>query len=314
MRRSRTDSPWVVLGITSVICVIAGGGAFSALLWWNHEPVLPSLYQCVLKSDEEGVKRLLGAGADPNEVVKDALNYPDGGEAISEYVLGGSTPLHAAVRLSNKAITEVLLKAGARWDMFDAQGHAPIHLASENESTQIAGILLEDGCPVDLGSKINRQALQEGPPPEPSGLPEYDFRKSSVSQTALQLAAAKGNVVMVEYLISKGADVHARTGVGMTALHAAAASRQPRTAALLIRHGADVNAASFSGLTPLHLASSFMVDGWEQAEMEILDLLLENGAKIGAKDVNGDTPFYYATREQNQIAIRKLTKAAAAVL
>jgi hypothetical protein len=64
---------------------------------------------------------------------------------------------------------------------------------------------------------------------------------------------------VVDLLVARGADVHARStnAIGNTALHAVFAmsgNRRVRRAAA--RAGADVNARGAGGYTPLHLAAS----------------------------------------------------------
>jgi hypothetical protein len=108
----------------------------------------------------------------------------------------------------------------------------------------------------------------------------------NLGETALHVAALCGKIEIVKYLISKGADVNAKTEGGVTPLHNTAiptesardiASRNapiplldaaiPTTSAwtsdklevakILISEGADVNATTYAGnFTPLNLAKS----------------------------------------------------------
>lgn len=68
--------------------------------------------------------------------------------------------------------------------------------------------------------------------------------------TPLHVAASTGDLAAIAYLLSKGADVKARTKLGLTPLHLAAAGK-PRATQLLIKAGADVNSVDEKGLTPL---------------------------------------------------------------
>jgi len=80
-------------------------------------------------------------------------------------------------------------------------------------------------------------------------------------ETALHVAAWYGKVEIVKYLISKRADVDAKTDKGVTPLHNAATDTghaehddgKLEVAKILISEGADVN-AEFDGITPLSLA------------------------------------------------------------
>lgn len=60
----------------------------------------------------------------------------------------------------------------------------------------------------------------------------------------------------------------------------------------LITSGQDVNAPDNDSWTPLHFAA--------QANcVEVIKLLIENGANIEAQEVNGNTPLWVATMNSN---------------
>lgn len=91
--------------------------------------------------------------------------------------------------------------------------------------------------------------------------------------TALQAAASVGDVEMVEYLLSKGAEVNAPAAVanGVTALQAAAIKGHLRIAQILLEHGADVDAKAGieNGRTAIEGAAEF-------GRMDMVKLLLDN--------------------------------------
>ena len=112
---------------------------------------------------------------------------------------------------------------------------------------------------------------------------------------------------LCEFLIEHGADVNlASAGNGETPLHAALckANRPAYNLVLkvLLAHGADPNRATTPSAetggfmrdvrtkaeTPLHRAAAF-------GDAEAIQLLLDAGAKIDAKDMNGDTPLSWAS-------------------
>jgi ankyrin repeat protein len=75
--------------------------------------------------------------------------------------------------------------------------------------------------------------------------------------TALHVAACMGNPDMVEFLISRGASVNARGGDHGTALLAAPCGRQEGIALSLIKAGADTEGENIWEEDALVLASSF---------------------------------------------------------
>ena len=125
----------------------------------------------------------------------------------------------------------------------------------------------------------------------------------SLVKPPLHYAAQYGHKEIVQLLISKGANVKAKTDDGRTPLHSAAAKEHKDIAELLIEKGADVNAKSNEGKTPLHWATG---TGW-QGGYEITELLISKGADVNAKDYKHNwTPLHNAARESRKETIRIL--------
>jgi len=101
-------------------------------------------------------------------------------------------------------------------------------------------------------------------------------RQRQAAQRAGQVllqATEAGDIVQMQALLAKGAEVNARNAHGWTPLHVAAAGGDPAVIALLLKHGADVHAQSHIGTTPLDNATT---RGGRQA---VIDLLLAHGAR-----------------------------------
>jgi len=120
-------------------------------------------------------------------------------------------------------------------------------------------------------------------------------------------AAFHGHWRLCQFLIDSGADVNRPlAGTGETPLHAAVckANRPACTLVLkvLLANGADPNCVTMASAetgafmrdartkaeTPLHRAAAF---GTEEA----IQLLLDAGAKLDAKDMNGESPLSWAS-------------------
>lgn len=123
----------------------------------------------------------------------------------------------------------------------------------------------------------------------------------------LNTAAFHGHWQLLQFLLEQGADAnHPQADTGETPLHSALckANRPAYDAVIevLLAHGADPNAATKADVetgsfmrdcrtkaeTPLHRAAAF---GSEEA----IRLLLDAGAALDAKDMNGDTPLSWAS-------------------
>lgn len=109
-----------------------------------------------------------------------------------------------------------------------------------------------------------------------------------------------GNVRMVNFLISKGADVNNSPSNGWTALHCAASKNQVEIVRLLISKGANVN-RSVGGRkeAPLHLAARYN-------HVDVANVLLSNGADINSIDEYGSTPLSIAVSKENENMVRLL--------
>lgn len=130
-----------------------------------------------------------------------------------------------------------------------------------------------------------RRALDSGHSPH-----ERTSHGSSYEWTPLHWAAAEGHPDAAELLISRGADVNARSLGGWAPLHEAVRFGRTDTVELLITRGADVNAKSNADLgsdTPLHVAA-------ERGDADMERLLVAKGAGVDARDDDGRTPLYRA--------------------
>jgi len=123
----------------------------------------------------------------------------------------------------------------------------------------------------------------------------------------LQGASFHGHWRLCKFLLERGADANfAADDTGETPLHCALCT--PNRIAhnlvvkVLLAHGANSNAATrenvetgcfmrdcrTKGETPLHRAAAF-------GDEVVIQNLLDAGAKIDAKDMNGDTPLSWAS-------------------
>ncbi|MGC2694535.1 MAG: ankyrin repeat domain-containing protein [Candidatus Angelobacter sp.] len=139
-------------------------------------------------------------------------------------------------------------------------------------------------------------------------LANQESLKSLGNNLDLSGAAFHGHWRLCEFLIEHGAEVnYASPDTGETPLHAALCSDQRQIASnlvvkVLLAHGADLNCKTTPSVetgcfmrdcrtkaeTPLHRAAAF-------ADEETIQLLLDSGAALDAKDMNGDSPLTWAS-------------------
>ncbi len=134
----------------------------------------------------------------------------------------------------------------------------------------------------------------------------------------LNAASFHGHWRLCQFLLENGADVNLpQSDTGETSLHAALSSSRPAqhlVVKVLLARGADPNQPTKPSVetgafmrdcrtraeTPFHRAAAF-------AQEATIQLLLDAGAKVDAKDMNGDSPLTWASWFQRPDTIlRKL--------
>ena len=120
------------------------------------------------------------------------------------------TPLHVAVRRSNKEMAAVLLRKGANADLKNRQGEAPLHESIRHGNVPMAQLLLRGGASVNL--------------PGPRGLTPLMMAASSLTS---------GMPNLVDTFLSYEADPDATDDRGYTALRYAKEFCQEETAKIL---------------------------------------------------------------------------------
>src|SRR5216110_237159 len=219
---------------------------------------------------------------------------------VNQRGVDGSTPLQWAVYDGDVAEVRRLLKAGADVSLANNYGATPMGLAAEVGNAEILKLLLDAGANPDS--------------PNPDG------------QTALLAVARTGNVEAAELLVKRGAKVDAREKWGgQTALMWASARRHPQMMQFLISKGADVNASSIDrdyqrhvtaegrpknldsgGFTPLLYAA-------RENCLACVEVLLRNGADIDLPDPDGVSPLLVAILNANWDLAKQLIVAGADV-
>ncbi len=139
-----------------------------------------------------------------------------------------------------------------------------------------------------------------------------------LGNTALSVAASRGNSIICKMLLDSGAQVGLANKDGLTSLHVAVMSGNIDVVTLLIDRGADVNAQdSYRGRTPL-LWAVRMTQGSvkkKRPQMSVkkatalIKLLLSKGADPMLQDLEGKTALYWARKLKLEPLVFILTPA-----
>ena len=111
--------------------------------------------------------------------------------------------LHDAASAGDIGKVKRLLDKGARLNVRNIEGFAPLHIAAFTGHTEVVKLLVAAGAEVDVRDRYG--------------------------QTPLLLAASEGRLSVVEVLIRNGADVNAKASDGVTPVKAALAGHHGRS-------------------------------------------------------------------------------------
>lgn len=136
--------------------------------------------------------------------------------------------------------------------------------------------------------------------------PSLEVNKPYKGLTAFNTALFRNRYDLAENILNHSRfDVNVKSIQNFTALHQVAAlSKMPTEKAVamvetLINKGADIHAKDDSGCTPLHKAC-------QSGNKVMVNLLLDKGANLQDTDINNNTPLHYAVLSGNIDLVQSL--------
>lgn len=232
---------------------------------------------------------------------------------------GGLTPLVFAVRRGDIATVRTLLAAGADVNQTTNFGWTPLLTAVQNRYYKLASFLLDNKADVNIANKggwtplylaTDNRNIENGD--YPTRMPDMD------------------HLQFIQLLLDKRANVNARVKDstetrtifthqwlyedGATAFLRAAQSGDVILMRVLLRHGADPTIATTNNTTPLMVACGI---GWVEGvtfqwpggdDIKAVDLLLELGADVNARDDDGRTALHGAAHKGSTELVQTLVK------
>ena len=247
-----------------------------------------------------------------------------------------------AARSGDTTKLKEYLELGVSVDTTDEDGCTPLHCAAGEGQVDAVKLLIDKGCcidPVDNnGWTPYMYATMQGQDEVERLLKLAKLVRDSTGCTLLHAAAAKGQLEVIEMLLSAGGrklmtvvagkigtplhqaaghghkdvvtlllnedcPVAFRDSDGSTALHLAAQCGQVAIIEMLVNHGLDVNVEDNEGSTPLHSAAA-------HGQLESVQTLLQLGGRKSLRKIgrNGGTPLHYAVAGGHKDMITLLLK------
>jgi len=160
-----------------------------------------------------------------------------------------------------------------------------LHVAVENNSLEIAKLLIVSGADVNIGGNLGR------PPLDGAILRKNYPTQKTYHKEMITLLASHGADLNIKYGRNQGTMLHELADVpGYVAPEGtweAQCKKLVEAAEMLIASGADVNIRDVSGNTPLHTAAS-------NNNILMIKMLTSRGADLKATNKKGETPLYYS--------------------
>ena len=208
----------------------------------------------------------------------------------------GRSLLHCAAGEGKIIAVKVLIENGSSVDSVDKNGWTPSMYATfqGHNDVQIVLNFVKSAYDLSAGWTPLHSAVAKGNLELVEALLSLGGKKlmtvvSGSAGTPLHLAAAGGHLCVITHLLEEGCPVDTRDANGSTALHTAICFGHVDVAEMLIVHGLDVNSVDNEGMTPLHMAST-------HRQLESVRTLLRLGGRCAITAVahDGGTPLHQA--------------------
>ncbi|HEV2985866.1 MAG TPA: ankyrin repeat domain-containing protein [Vicinamibacterales bacterium] len=234
------------------------------------------------------------------------------GASLEQADANGITPLLMAIANNHIELARFLIDRGANVNTIDWYGRTPLWAAVETRNMDVDNATFENGVDRAPVLELIQVLLDRGVDPNSRTKETPPIRRQMLrvtgslswvdftGQTPFLLASLSGDVTVMRLLLEYGADPNISTFGGTTALMAAAGvnwvvdqtfDEGPKglleAVKLCWELGMDVNAVNSMGLAAVHGAANRGSD-------DILQFLVDKGARLDVKDKEGRTPLTWA--------------------
>ena len=207
-----------------------------------------------------------------------------------------ATPLCYAIVGGNPAIVELLISRGAT---IKPHSERFLDYAIAYDWVEIAKLLLENGADSSKAPRILDDDSEMSVLLKAHGVPPKDINATSHMGWPPLVYACRGDngehPDEIQRLLALGADINIQNYKGKTGLHYAAKAGFLNVINLLIENGADLDALDNDGETPLFEAIRSTIKNGEK-QRAALEALLVKGADPNVRNRKGQTPLQVAQR------------------
>lgn len=179
----------------------------------------------------------------------------------------GYTPLLLAAKSFHEDIVHRLIESGAEIKVCDAHGNTLLHYFCQIGWLELLKLLVNNECDLNAKNIYGRTPMMEA-------AWGYMFDSSSVA------------VESVEYLIGCEADLNVRDEDGNTLLHLVCRRDWPEVVDTLLNKGCDIHAKNYCGYTPFLMAAKF-------APESVIKSFLKLGVDVNTKSKSNVSALYF---------------------
>jgi ankyrin repeat protein len=239
-----------------------------------------NIHKAVKKGEVDTVKAYIESGADVN----------------ASSTFSSKTPLYLAVDSNHNEIVTLLLAGGA--DVNSRSGSKNQTIIFGCKDVEIAKLLIGGGADLDTKDDDGRTPLFDCDDPEMAKIlidggvdPNV---KDNEGNTVLHNASFLDKMELVEVLLDNGADINIKGALDKTPLYSVVSWSRVNMTKLFLSRGADISVKDHRGQTPFQEVAK-KVD----PHINIVELLLDNGAEIDQRDDLQRTTLHWAANWGN---------------
>ncbi|XP_058793730.1 putative ankyrin repeat protein RF_0381 [Phymastichus coffea] len=282
----------------------------------------------VLRNEDEETFKLLLKNYSGNVNIPDAY---------------GETLLHSLARQRNENLAKLLIDRGADVNYRNNDEETALHLAIHRRNFSMCKLLVKHSADVNLKNKYKESALHLAIRYKDFKLVEMllsfnaDINQRAIdNDTMLHVAVKYYKFEVVDLLIKNHVEIDAKNCHGLTPFHTATKIKCIEAAAQLLLHNIDVNTVAFGNFiqkgksqyyTPLHTAIAqkdlptvrFLLDNGASFDQDreiflavefgcvsIVDLLVQRGANVNARNSSGRSLLYIAMKTRDRSKVERL--------
>lgn len=220
-----------------------------------------------------------------------------------------NSPLELAIFKNDRPIIELIIKKRPNLIEKNKYGSTPFSQALEANDIHLLELMFQNGYQLDTSMKEQEESPLHRATMVSPYLVEFLLSKganinkrNNNGETALMFSLYADSLNSFNTLLKQHADIHNKDHYGKNALFSAVTMGKTEAVRTLLNLKSDASVTDQRGMTPLHVAAL-------NGNGEITQMLIDYQVDLQAKDKKGLTPYQYAYQYNNQKVAELIKKA-----